>query len=215
MNISDKFVTFVSSSVLQNRKLGDIQLLSFNLIATTKTSIPLEGKYSVFLNNPSSLFTSVSNTMMIAVSNGVFTNYLVAVSLKLNSTTTASASVSSMTIIQINGTNSITASPSASPTTASPTSSPTTASPSSSPTTYKTGSNSQTNYYYILLYIFGSFVSFWLLFYIIIIFRKFYIKKRIRLRRYMPRMIISRLNTRQNVGETINAENIELLIVNN
>jgi hypothetical protein len=207
MNISIDFVTFVSSSVLQNRKLIGIQLLSFNLITTTKTSIPLEGKYSVFLNNPSSLFTSLSNTMTTAVLNGVFTNCLVAASLKLNSTATVTASVSSISIIQINGTNFMTASPS---------SIPTSASPSSIPTSYKTGSSSQTNYYYILLYIFGSFVSFWLLFYITIVFRKFYIKKRIRLRRYMPQMIIRKLGAQNiNTRETINAEDIELLIVNN
>jgi hypothetical protein len=208
MNISINFVTFVSSSVLQNRKMIDIQLLSFNLIATTKTSIPLEGKYSGFTSNPGNLFTLLSNTMTDAVSNGAFTNYLVAASLKLNSTATASTSVSGITIIQLNA---------SSPTTASPTSSPTTASPTSSPTTTNEViiSGSQTDYYYILLYIFGSFVSFWFLFYIIIIFRKFYIKKRIRLQRYMPRMTIRRLNTRQNNREIINAENIELLIVNN
>jgi len=210
MNISDNFVTFVSSSVLQNRKLNDIQLLSFNLIATTKTIIPLEGKYSVFLNNPSSLFTSLSNTMIDAVSNGAFTNYLVAASLKLNSTATASTSVSSMTIIQINGTNSNTFSPTASPTTASPT----TASPTTA-TNKGIISDSKTDYYYILLYTFVSFVSFCFLVYIVNKCYILYKNKRIRLRRYMPRIIISRLNTRQNVREIINAENIELLIVNN
>ena len=224
MNISENFVTFVSSSVLLNRKLIDIQLLSFNLIATTKTSIPLEGKYSVFINNPSSLFTTLSNTMTDAVSNGVFTNYLVAASLKLNSTVTASASVSGITIIQLNVSNYNTLSPSSSPTTTSPLSSPTSSplsSPSSSPSSSPTISNikgsysdSQTDYYYIILYTFVSFVSFYTLFYVIHKSYTYYKLTKIRLRRYMPKMIIRRLGQQHN-RDTINAENIELLIVNN
>jgi DNA-binding protein len=176
MNISVDFVTFVSSSVSKDIKIRDIQLLSFNLIATTKTYIPLVGKYSVFTSDPMSLFTALSNTMTSAVSNGVFTNYLVAVSLQLNSTATASASVSGITIVQINTTTTI----------ISPTSTPTTASPTSSPTILNqydvTSPYSQTNYYYILLYIFGSFVSFWLLVYIVIVFYK---RKRRRLAKYI------------------------------
>ena len=217
MNISDNFVTFVSSSVLQNRKILDIQLLSFNLIATTKTSIPLQGKYSVFINNPSSLFTTLSNTMTDAVSNGVFTNYLVAASLKLNSTVTASASVSGITIIQLNVSNYNTLTPSSSPTTTSPSSSPTTTSPSSSPTKPNikgTFSGSQTDYYYIILYTLVSFVSFYTLFYVIHKSYTYYKLTKIRLRRYMPKMIIRRLGQQHN-RDTTNAENIELLIVNN
>ena len=167
MNISVDFVTFVSSSVLQNRKMSSIELLSFNLLATTKTSIPLVGKYSVFTSDPMSLFTTLSNTMTTAVANGAFTNYLVAASLQLNSTTTSSASVSGITIVQINTTTTI-------------------ISPTSSPTILNqqdvTGPYYQTNYYYILLYIFGSFVSFWLLVYIVIVFYK---RKRRRLAKYI------------------------------
>ena len=167
MNISVDFVTFVSSSVLQNRKMSSIELLSFNLLATTKTSIPLVGKYSVFTSDPMSLFTTLSNTMTTAVANGAFTNYLVTASLQLNSTTTSSASVSGITIVQINTTTTI-------------------ISPTSSPTILNqhdvTGPYYQTNYYYILLYIFGSFVSFWLLVYIVIVFYK---RKRRRLAKYI------------------------------
>ena len=199
MNISEKFVTFVSSSVLQNRKMVNIQLLSFNLFATTKTSIPLEGQYSIFLNNPSSLFTALSNTMTTAVLNGAFTNYLIAASLKLNSTATASASVSGITIIQINGTNSITSGPTSSPT---------------KPNIKGAYPGSQTDYYYIILYTFISFVSFYTLFYVINKCYIYYKIKKIRLRRYMPKMIIRRLG-QQNNRDAINAENIELLIVNN
>jgi hypothetical protein len=98
MNISVTYVTFVSSSILQSQKNRDIQIQGFNLIATTKTSIPLQGKYSVFVSNPNSLFTTLSTNMINAVSSGVFTNYLVAASLALNSTSTIAASVATITV---------------------------------------------------------------------------------------------------------------------
>jgi hypothetical protein len=179
MNISIDFVSFVSSSVLQNRKMSSIELLSFNLLATTKTSIPLVGKYSVFTSDPMSLFTTLSNTMTTSVANGAFTNYLVAASLQLNSTATATASVSGITIVQINGT------------TISPTSSPTIVNQ------YGAISPDKTDYYYILLYTFVSFTSFCFLLYIINKCYIFYKKKMSRLRRcmlYLP-STIRRLGT--------------------
>jgi hypothetical protein len=187
MNISIDFVSFVSSSVLQNRKMNSIELLSFNLLATTKTSIPLVGKYSVFTSDPMSLFTTLSNTMTTSVANGAFTNYLVAASLQLNSTTTASTSVSGITIVQINATT-------------------ITINPTSTPTILNqhdvTGPYSQTNYYYILLYIFGSFVSFWLLVYIVIVFYK---RKRRRLAKYIMNLpsTVRRLRTHSIVQQSI------------
>jgi hypothetical protein len=171
MNISIDFVSFVSSSVLQNRKMSSIELLSFNLLATTKTSIPLVGKYSVFTSDPMSLFTTLSNTMTTSVANGAFTNYLVAASLQLNSTTTASASVSGITIVQINGTT-ISA-------TISPTSTPTILNQ------YGAISLDKTDYYYILLYTFVSFTSFCFLLFIINKCYIYYKMKMSRLRRCM------------------------------
>jgi hypothetical protein len=196
MNISVDFVSFVSSSVSKDVKIGGIQLLSFNLIATTKTSIPLVGKYSIFTSDPSSLFTSLSNTMTAAVANGAFTNYLVAASLQLNSSATASASVSSIKIVQINATL------------ISPTSSPTILNQDGNVSGYQ-----KTNYYYILLYIFGSFISFWLLVYIAIVYRRFYIRKQIDLRRYMLYLpyVIRRigLNTRTLETRTLETRTLE------
>jgi hypothetical protein len=171
MNISIDFVSFVSSSVLQNRKMSSVELLSFNLLATTKTSIPLVGKYSVFTSDPMSLFTTLSNTMTTSVANGAFTNYLVAASLQLNSTTTASASVSGITIVQINGTT-ISA-------TISPTSTPTILNQ------YGAISLDKTDYYYILLYTFVSFTSFCFLLFIINKCYIYYKMKMSRLRRCM------------------------------
>ena len=213
MNISADFVTFVSSSVSKDIKIGNIKLLSFNLIATTKTSIPLQGKYSTFISNPTSLYTSLSNTMNDAVSNGIFTSYLVAVSLKMNSTATVSASISSITIssviIETNGT---------------------TISPTSIPTSYTIGitTPNNTDYYYILLYTFVSFVLFFALIYIIV---KCYINYKQRRMRLMLSKCMTQFLQRQRrerqgqrkiqiqrqkqIGGTINTENIELLIVNN
>ena len=213
MNISADFVTFVSSSVSKDIKIGNIKLLSFNLIATTKTSIPLQGKYSTFISNPTSLYTSLSNTMNDAVSNGIFTSYLVAVSLKMNSTATVSASISSITIssviIETNGT---------------------TISPTSIPTSYTIGitTPNNTDYYYILLYTFVSFVLFFALIYIIVKCYINYKQRRMRLilskcmTQFLQRQRRERQGQRKiqiqrqrQIGGTINTENIELLIVNN
>ena len=111
MNISSDFVTFVSSSVSKlvkiNKNSIKPKLTSFNLIVTTKTNIILQGKYSVFLSNPQSLFTTLSTSM---TNLGLFTHNLVTISLQMNSTATASAALSSIyifnPIIQINNTNS-------------------------------------------------------------------------------------------------------------
>ena len=111
MNISSDFVRFVSSSVSKPQNLNKnnmkIKLSSYNLIVTTKTNIILQGKYSVFLSNPQLLFTTLSTSM---TNLGIFTHNLVTISLKMNSTVTASAALSSIyifnPIIQINNTNS-------------------------------------------------------------------------------------------------------------
>jgi hypothetical protein len=110
MNISSDFVTFVSSTVSKPQNLNknnmEIKLSSYNLIVTTKTNIILQGKYSVFLSNPQLLFTTLSTSM---TNLGIFTHNLVTISLKMNSTATASAALSSIhifnPIIQINNTN--------------------------------------------------------------------------------------------------------------
>jgi hypothetical protein len=144
MNISIDFVTFVSSSVSKDQKRRDIRILSFNLLATTKTSIPLQGKYSTFISNSNSLFTSLSDTMLAAVSSGSFTNYLITASMALNSTSTATASVTSITISTPIG----------------PTSGPTigsTSGPTSGPT--------NNNYYNTFLYVFVSCIAFGMLIY--------------------------------------------------
>jgi hypothetical protein len=214
MNISADFVTFVSSSVSIDVKINVVRLLSFTLTATTKTSIPLQGKYSTFISNPTSLYASLSNTINTAVSNGAFTSYLVAASLKMNSTTTASASIASISIssviIETNGS---------------------TISPTSTPTFYTIGINSpnNTDYYYILLYTFVSFVLFFALIYIIVKCYINYKQRRMRLilskcmTQFLQRQSRERkqgqrkiqIQRQRQIGGTVNTENIELLIVNN
>ena len=97
MNISSDCITFVSSSISKNTFLQKFNLASFNLLVTTKTVIILNGKYSMFLNDPQSLFTSLTTTMVNAVTSGAFTQNLVAISIQMNSSSTTSASVSSIT----------------------------------------------------------------------------------------------------------------------
>ena len=153
MNISSDFITFVSSSLSNDVKYREIRLLSYNLLVTTKTIIILQGKYSKFVNNPESLFTTLSTSMTNAVTSGTFTNNLVAVSLQLNSSSTTSASVASiyisLPIIQTNNNTSF-----------SPSSSPSSFSPSSF-----NPSSSRTNYYHIFVPIFISFITIYLLVY--------------------------------------------------
>jgi hypothetical protein len=215
MNISIDFVTFVSSSIFKDKILNQFKLLSFNLIATTKTSIPLKGKYSTFASEPTSLFTSLSTTMNAALTNGAFTNYLVTASIQLNSTATSAASVSSISIsapiIEINGT------------TLSPTSTPTQSNLNGHVTKKK-------NFYYLFLYLSVSCISVFLLVYFIEIFRK-YLKMKGKMKRN-TNAALARLTTLAEINAAskvinassaeinassaeINAEDIQILIVNN
>lgn len=201
MNISIEFVTFVSSSIFKNQILNHFKLLSFNLIATTKTSIPLKGKYSTFASNPISLFTSLSTTMNTALTSGAFTNYLVTASIQLNSTATSSASVSSVSIlapiIEINGTTLI------------PTSTPT-------QSNLKGHVTKKKNFYYLFLYLSVSCISVFLLVYFIEIFRK-YLKMKRKMKRN-TNAALARLTTLAEINaasKVINAEDIQILIVNN
>jgi len=201
MNISIEFVTFVSSSIFKNQILNQFKLLSFNLIATTKTSIPLKGKYSTFASNPISLFTSLSTTMNTALTSGAFTNYLVTASIQLNSTATSSASVSSVSIlapiIEINGTTLI------------PTSTPT-------QSNLKGHVTKKKNFYYLFLYLSVSCISVFLLVYFIEIFRK-YLKMKRKMKRN-TNAALARLTTLAEINaasKVINAEDIQILIVNN
>ena len=159
MNISVDFVTFVSSSVSKDQKYRDIRILSFNLVATTKTFIPLQGKYSTFISNPNSLFTALSTTMLAAVSSGSFTNYLITASMALNSTSTATASVISITISTPIGL---------------------TYEPTSGPTSGPTNTNTNNNYYNTFLYVFVSCITFGMLIYSIETIRNYKINRKLR-----------------------------------
>ena len=156
MNISSVFITFVSSSLSNDVKYREIRLLSYNLLVITKTIIILQGKYSKFVNNPESLFTTLSTSMTNAVTSGTFTNNLVAVSLQLNSSSTTSASVASISIslpiIQTNYNTSV--SPSFTPS----------FSPSFRPSSFRP-SSFRTNYYHIFVPIFISFITIYFLVY--------------------------------------------------
>jgi hypothetical protein len=205
MNISIDFVTFVSSSIFKDQKLNQFKILSFNLIATTKTSIPLKGKYSTFASDPISLFTSLSTTINTAVTNGAFTNYLVTASIQLNSTATSVASVLSISIsapiIEINGT------------TSTPTSTPTQSNLNSRATQNK-------NFDYLFICLSVSCISVFLLVYFIEIFRK-YLKRKGKMKRNNNVALATLAEINASSAEInassaeINAEDIQILIVNN
>ena len=62
MNVDNEYIKYISSSVV-NRRLRYInyiiKLLGFNVIAQTKVSIPLQGSYAQFLNNPENLYNKL------------------------------------------------------------------------------------------------------------------------------------------------------------
>jgi hypothetical protein len=143
--------------------------------------------------------------MNTAVTNGAFTNYLVTASIQLNSTATIVASVSSISIsapiIEINGT------------TLSPTSTPTQSNLIGHVTKKK-------NFYYLFLYLSVSCISVFLLVYFIEIFRK-YLKKKHKMKRNanVALATLAEINASNEIINAtlseINAEDIQILIVNN
>ena len=100
MDIDIEYVKYMGSSIV-NRRLRYInyiiKLLGFNVIAQTKTSIPLQGSYEQFLNNPENLYNQLSNNLIYASTSGNFTNLLIEAALELNST-----ELSNVTILGIN-----------------------------------------------------------------------------------------------------------------
>jgi hypothetical protein len=111
MNISSDDITFVSSSVSKNSKLMIFKptknlfrsadshsswsmtdkVSSYNLLVTTKTVIIVNSE------DPDIVFESLSSALNNAVTSGTFTQHLVEISVKLNSSATASASILSVT----------------------------------------------------------------------------------------------------------------------
>ena len=111
MNISSDDITFVSSSVLKKSFLMIFKptknlirsadshsswsmtdkVSSYNLLVTTKTVI------IVNVEDPNIIFDSLSSALNNAVTSGTFTQHLVEISVKLNSSATASASILSVT----------------------------------------------------------------------------------------------------------------------
>jgi hypothetical protein len=139
--------------------------------------------------------------MNTALTSGAFTNYLVTASIQLNSTATSSASVSSVSIlapiIEINGTTLI------------PTSTPT-------QSNLKGHVTKKKNFYYLFLYLSVSCISVFLLVYFIEIFRK-YLKMKRKMKRN-TNAALARLTTLAEINaasKVINAEDIQILIVNN
>ncbi len=96
MNVDNEYIKYVGSSIV-NRRLRYInyiiKLLGFNVIVQTQISIPLQGLYEQFLNNPKILYTKLSDNLISASTSGNFTNLLIAEAIKLNSTELTNISV--------------------------------------------------------------------------------------------------------------------------
>ena len=87
-NVSAQFVIFVKqrplSSNIQNY-LFELESPTYAIEATTQLNIPVSGV------NPNTLYSTLSNSIVVAVGNGDFNVFLVAASIAVNSTSTQNA----------------------------------------------------------------------------------------------------------------------------
>ncbi len=87
-NVSAQFVIFVKqrplSSNIQNY-LFELQSSTYAIEATTQLNIPVSGA------NPNTLYSTLTNSIVVAVGNGDFNAFLVAASIAVNSTSTQNA----------------------------------------------------------------------------------------------------------------------------
>jgi hypothetical protein len=87
-NVSAQFVIFVKqrpmSSNVQNY-LFELESPTYAIEATTQLNIPVSGA------NPNTLYSTLSNSIVVAVGNGDFNAFLVAASIAVNSTSTQNA----------------------------------------------------------------------------------------------------------------------------
>jgi hypothetical protein len=86
MNISSSFVKYIGSKIKIRRKLIEtiFKLQGFNIEISLQTNIPLQGKYSSFVTNPTALYSEITTNLVNSVNSGLFTSYLQEASLNLN-----------------------------------------------------------------------------------------------------------------------------------
>jgi hypothetical protein len=88
MNLSSSLVKYIGSEIKIRRKLIQtmFQLQGFNIEVSLQTNIPLQGKYSSFVKNPTALYSQITTNLVNSVIYGLFTSYLQEESLNLNIT---------------------------------------------------------------------------------------------------------------------------------
>jgi hypothetical protein len=98
MNLNSSFVKYLGSQIQSRRKLFKtiFNLQGFNIAASLQTDIPLQGKYSSFVNNPSALYSEITTNLVNSVNSGLFTSYLQEASLNLNITSFENSNILSV-----------------------------------------------------------------------------------------------------------------------
>jgi hypothetical protein len=86
-NVSAQFVIFVKQHpiITAQKYLFELNSPTYAIEATTQLNVPLSGA------NPNTLYSSLSNSIVVAVGNGDFNAFLVAASIAVNSTSTQNA----------------------------------------------------------------------------------------------------------------------------
>jgi hypothetical protein len=98
MNLSSTFVKYLGTQIQTRRRLIQIifKIQGFNIAVSLQTNIPLQGKYSSFVNNPNALYSQITTNLVNSVNSGLFTSYLQAESLNLNITTFSNSTILSV-----------------------------------------------------------------------------------------------------------------------
>jgi hypothetical protein len=87
-NVSAKFVIFVKQRPMSSnvqKYLFELESPTYAIEATTQLNIPVSGA------NPNTLYSTLTNSIVVAVGNGDFNAFLVAASIAVNSTSTQNA----------------------------------------------------------------------------------------------------------------------------
>lgn len=98
MNLSSSFIKYLGTKIQITRKLFQIifKLQGFNIAVSLQTNIPLQGKYSSFVTNPTALYSQITTNLVNSVNSGLFISYLQAASLNLNITSFENSTVLSV-----------------------------------------------------------------------------------------------------------------------
>ena len=98
MNISSAFIKYLGSDIQSRRKLFRyiFELQGFNIQISLQTNIPLQDKFASFINNPTTLYSTITTNLINSVNSGLFQNYLQTASQNLNITNFANSTILSV-----------------------------------------------------------------------------------------------------------------------